>query len=169
MKLITTRSRRCITLLFTMVSILYLPKLQAQTITWSFVNAAGFDEGPDMSLRWTIGEPMTTETSGEQGSLRMGFLSFTIPADITAVKMQYSESMQLHVSPNPTTDFIQVTTADDARYLVRILSLSGVPMLATDMTRSQTIDTRSLSPGTYVLYALDNTNNTYQSTTFIKL
>lgn len=138
----------------------------AQTITWAFVNAAGFDEGPDCRLAWTMGEPMTTETSGEQGTLRMGFIPFAAEGETTAT-MRIDPAIVITLSPNPAADWITIHVPTDEQYLVRILSIDGRSGIASDITHEVTLDIRTLPAGTYVLYILD-TDGDYNSTLFIK-
>lgn len=139
----------------------------AQSITWAFVNATGFDEGPDCRLRWTIGEPMTTEVSGEYGTLRMGFLPFAFADDQVSATMDVNEDITITVTPNPASEEIRINVPGDEQYAIRILSIDGKPMIANDINDALTMDIRSFPDGIYVLYVLA-TNGTYNSTTFIK-
>jgi len=140
----------------------------AQSITYTFVNAAGFDDGVNCSLRWTIGEPMTTETTGENGTLRMGFLPFSFTEDLaSAVHMPLDANIRISVAPNPATDQIRVKSPEDQRYLLRIISLDGRAILASDIINESVIDIHSWPPGVYVLYVLD-LNGSYNSIQFIK-
>jgi len=146
---------------------LAIGSLDAQSITWAIVNAAGYTDGTDGSLRWTIGEPMTTETTGETGTLRMGFLPFVFTEEITSATMIINPDIAISISPNPAADQIHVQVPGEDHYLVRIISLDGRSKIASDITSEMQVDIQSLPAGAYVLYVIAS-NGTYNSKTFVK-
>jgi len=141
--------------------------LDAQSITWAFVNAVGFVDDPDASLRWTIGEPLSLETSDETASLRVGFMPFAYVEDITSATMTINPDIEISIAPNPAAEEIHVQVPGEKHYIIRILSMDGLSRLASDITSEMTIDIQSLPAGTYVLYVMDP-NGTYNSKSFIK-
>jgi hypothetical protein len=140
----------------------------SQSLDFSFVNAAGFDDGPAGSLRWTIGEPVTLEVSGEQGSLRVGFLHVTFPEDIVSSTMSMDPYITISLTPNPARDEIRVQLPNDDPSMIRILSMDGQPFIAADITGEVSLDIRTLPAGQYLLYVL-NLSGHYNTQSFIKL
>lgn len=140
--------------------------LGAQSITWTFVNAAGFEDGPDGSLRWTIGEPLTVEVGDKTATLRVGFLPFAY-VEQTSASTALSRDIEIVISPNPASDQIDLRVPGLQRYDIRILSVSGNAALATGVISQAQIDIRSLPDGAYVLYAIDPDGN-FNTKTFIK-
>lgn len=141
--------------------------VDAQSITWAIVNAAGFEDGDAGSLRWTIGEPLTLEVSGDAGSLRIGFMPFTFVEEITSASRSLDANIKISLSPNPATDEVRVQIPGEENCMIRIVSLDGRSMMAADIIHDASLDIRSLPSGPYVLYVIDPAG-AFNSTTFIK-
>lgn len=140
--------------------------LEAQSITWAIVNAAGFEDGPDASLRWTIGEPLALEINGVQGTMRVGFMPFAYYEELVSTP-SIDPDIEISISPNPASDEIYVRLPHDDRYTIYILSMGGPPQITSGISTSATIDIRSLPAGSYVLY-VRNSAGAYNSKPFIK-
>ncbi len=141
--------------------------LQAQSITWAFVNAAGFVDGADASLRWTIGEPLTTEVRGDDGSLRVGFFPFPFIESGTTATTSFHPEMEISISPNPAVNTLHVQVPGDDPFQLRILSINGVPAMSARVTNDTSLDIRALPSGYYVLYIID-AQGAFNSISFIK-
>jgi hypothetical protein len=140
--------------------------LDAQSITWTFVNAAGFEDGPDGSLRWTIGEPLTVEVGDETATLRVGFLPFAY-VEQTSATTALDPDIEIMISPNPASDQINVQVPGLENHRIRILSMDGNAALAAEVISQAEIDIRSLPDGAYVLYAI-GPDGIFNTKTFIK-
>lgn len=141
--------------------------ISAQAITWSIVNAAGFDDGPDASLRWTIGEPLTAEVIGDDASLRVGFFPFAWVETGTTAYTVFQPEIEIRISPNPAGNTLLVQVPGEIQYQLRILSLNGVSELTSQFTTATNLDIRSLPSGPYVLYVIDPKGH-FNSIPFIK-
>ena len=139
----------------------------SQSISWTFVNAAGFEDGDNASLRWTMGEPLTLEVSGVSGSLRVGFMPFAYYEEVISSYMTIDPDIEISISPNPASDDLYVQVPQNNGYILRILSMDGRAHIAGEINHTTRIDIRSLPAGTYVLYIM-NPAGTYNSKTFIK-
>jgi hypothetical protein len=147
--------------------ILFFGSIHAQSITWAIVNAAGFENGAEGSLRWTIGEPLTLEVAGEEASLRVGFMPFVFVEEITSASRALDPDIKITISPNPATEEIHVNVPGHERCMIRILSLDGRSKMAADISYDASLDIRSLPSGPYVLYVI-KPNGAFNSTKFIK-
>lgn len=141
--------------------------VHAQSVTWAIVNAAGFEDGVDGSLRWTIGEPLTLEASGDAGSMRVGFMPFAFVEEITSVSGTLDAGIEITLSPNPASEEIRVQIPGEEVCRIRIVSLDGRSKMATDIIHEARLDIRSLPSGPYVLCVTDPAG-AFNSTTFIK-
>lgn len=140
--------------------------LDAQSITWTFVNAAGFEDGPDGSLRWTIGEPLTVEVGDETATLRVGFMPFAYVGQ-TSASTALDPDIEITISPNPASDQMDVRVPGLESYQIRILAMNGNSTIATEVISQARIDIRALPDGAYVLYAIDP-DGKFNTKTFIK-
>lgn len=141
--------------------------VDAQSITWQIVNAAGFTDGPEISLRWTIGEPMTLEVGDATATLRVGFMPFAYVEESTSASSALDPEIDITVSPNPASDQIHVRLPGVEIYTVRILSMNGSASMATEIISQAAIDIRALPEGAYVLYAI-SPEGKFNTQTFIK-
>jgi Secretion system C-terminal sorting domain len=141
--------------------------LQAQSITWTFVNAAGFEDGDQGSLRWTIGEPVTVEVSDGTASLRMGFLPFAFMEDGSSATHTLRTDIDITIAPNPASELINVHLPEATPYTIRILSMDGTTQMETTATAHVQIDLNRLPVGAYLLYAIDP-DGSFNTKTFIK-
>jgi len=139
----------------------------AQSISWSIVNATGYTDGDDGSLRWTIGEPLTYEAIGEDGSLRLGFMPYTFVEEEILSTHVFNPDLEISLSPNPATDNIVVRLPGQDHYIVHIFSFDGRSQMTAGITSVTNIDIQSLPSGSYVLYVLDP-KGSFNSISFIK-
>jgi len=146
---------------------LSLAAIDAQSITWAFVNAAGFDDGPEMSLRWTIGEALTLEVQDATARLRVGFMPFAYVDQGTSASQSLDPDIEISIIPNPASEEIQLRVPGDARNLVRIVSIDGKSKLAAEVTYETRIDITTLPAGPYILYVIDP-SGAFNTKTFIK-
>jgi hypothetical protein len=147
--------------------VLGLGSVDAQSITWAIVNAAGFENGDNGSLRWTIGEPLTLEVSGDAGSMRIGFMPFAFLEEEITLSRTLDPDIEITLAPNPAADNIRISVPGHENQMIRIFSLDGRSELKTEINHEVQLDIRSLPSGPYVLYVI-NPTGTFNSTTFIK-
>src|SRR5687768_2172651 len=134
--------------------------LHAQSITWSIVNAAGFEDGVDGSVRWTFGEPLTMEIKGVDGAMRVGFLPFSYLEDeITVSSTEVELDLNIMVSPNPAQDELHIQVPHGTNQHIRIMSLEGKQVMSFDITSDARLDIRDLPSGPYILHLVDPSGN----------
>jgi hypothetical protein len=139
----------------------------AQSLSWTFVNATGYAEGVDGSLRWTIGEPLSYHVTGEGGSLRVGFMPYAYAEEVILSTHTFNPDLQISLYPNPATDKIRIRVPAQDRYQIHIFSFDGRSQLDAEITSETQIGIHSLPSGSYVLYVLDP-KGSFNSISFIK-
>jgi M6 family metalloprotease-like protein len=109
-------------------------------------------------LHWTLGDSIVStnaiyEFIADQNKILVA--NFQSITEIEEMKVQ-----QIHVYPNPATDFVQISGAPAGTEL-SVLDLSGRVVLRTDLlTNDETIDMTSLKQGIYVFHLRDQGEST---------
>jgi hypothetical protein len=139
----------------------------AQSITWAIVAAAGFEDGNDGGLRWVMGEPLTTEVTGEAGTLRVGFLPFTYFEEDVSASTFLDPTIDITIAPNPASSDLRIQVPGSGTRFIRIISIDGVSHMGVEISNDELIDIHSLPSGPYVLYVIEPSGS-FNSKTFIK-
>lgn len=133
------------------------------------VGSSGSGTNNNVSLSWTIGQPIIKKFSNGDVSLSSGNQQTDVKLLVTAVEDNNASTFKIQAYPNPTQD--QLTITFDAA----LKSTSTYDLLSSDgkcitsnaiLTNNQLIDVSSLATGIYVLNVY--INNSIQSFKIIK-
>lgn len=155
--------------------------VNAQTIQRSVIGSAGNTTTTGtIVLSSTVGETFTSKLTSANGSIKQGFQQGNIsiariantelPATILESKTLATEKMEteltLNIFPNPTTDFVNITTETDEQINLTVIDAQGKIIKQLQHSSNQTqIDFTNFNAGTYFIVALSengNSRNTYK-------
>lgn len=147
--------------------------VSGQELLWQFVNAAGFDDGNEISVYWTLGESLSVETIGDNGSLRVGFMAYTGASEPdfalpTPEAPSYNRDIDLSVFPNPTEDYFEVSTEESGTQTIRVFGIDGTQLMQDTFESRLSVNIASWPSGTYNVM-LVNTEGKFNTTKLIKL
>lgn len=130
-----------------------------------------------ITLSSTVGETFTNKLTSANGSIKQGFqqgnisiarianteLSSTMAEAKTTLEKKDAE-LSLNVFPNPTTDFVNITTETTEQINLTVIDAQGKIILQLQHSSNQTqIDFTQLIAGTYFIVAQsENARNTYK-------
>jgi len=140
----------------------------SQELRWEFVNAAGLMDGDSASLRWTIGESFSTEVNGTTASLRVGFLPFAYVEDQTSASSNLNKDIEIVVSPNPASNYINVRLQEAEMYVLRFIAQNGSELFSTNFTGSYKHDISGYPNGAYTIIVIDALG-AFNTTTIVKI
>lgn len=133
------------------------------------VGSSGSGTNNNVSLNWTIGQPIIKNFSNGTTSLSSGNQQTDVKLLVTAVEDKNTSAFQIQAYPNPTQD--QLTITFDAP----LKATSTYDLISSDgkcitssvvLTNNQLIDISSLAAGIYVLNVY--INNSIQSFKIVK-
>lgn len=153
--------------------------VNAQTIQRNVIAASGnTTTSGTIVLSSTVGETFTNKFTTANGSIKHGFQQGNIliarianeelPATTTEVKsaaLQKAETeLSLNIFPNPTIDFVNITTELDEQINLTVIDAQGKTIKQVQHSTDQTqIDFTQLQAGTYFIVAQSaNSRNTYK-------
>lgn len=130
-----------------------------------------------ITLSSTVGETFTNKLTSANGSIKQGFqqgnisiarianteLSSTMAEAKTTLEKTEAE-LSLNVFPNPTTDFVNITTETTEQINLTVMDAQGKIIRQLQHSSNQTqIDFTQLIAGTYFIVAQsENARNTYK-------
>jgi hypothetical protein len=144
--------------------------LHGQTLSPDIISTSGnYDQGPGMSLSWTVGEIMTETLNGSGCMLTSGFQPYLV--GIVNV-IQYSKTdFDLNIFPVPASHFLTVQTGASLQGQLNLdlLDLNGKRMMVKRIDKgSNSIDLSFLQSAEYVLQITDEEGNLIRSVKIIK-
>ncbi len=134
-----------------------------QSIARQVISTAGdYASTADVSISWTIGEPVTETFTSDNYILLQGFQQgddyIITPPEGNENGLQ---DIQFQIYPNPTEDLLIIELKDrpKERFTVKLFSISGKLILTRPIKPYSTlnyINLSSIQSGTYILKILDN-------------
>ena len=112
--------------LLTIAAIGLLGTIKAQTVMPEVLSSSGGSgQTAQVSLAWTIGEPVTTTVSDGTSTLTQGFQQPTLL--IATSQNENNELLSLFVYPNPTADYVtlKLDQSNDAQYNFKVFDSAG--------------------------------------------
>ena len=151
----------------------------AQSIQRSVIATAGnTTTSGTVVLSSTVGETFTNKLTTANGIIKQGFQQGNIliariantelPATISEAKTTAPEKIEtelmLNIFPNPTTDFVNITSETDAQINLTVIDAQGKIIKQLQHSTNQTqIDFTQLQAGKYFIVAQSvNARNTYK-------
>jgi hypothetical protein len=98
------------------------------------------------SVAWTLGEVVTATLVYPNHAVTQGFHQ----SDLIVVGIETYNELDISVYPNPTRDFINITSSENARMTIYDIQGKLIDNMDVTSTTSQ-IDVSYLSRGTYTL------------------
>jgi hypothetical protein len=128
--------------------------LFAQSISPNVVNTAGTILQNNMAiLEWSLGEVSINTLSNSSHILTQGFLQ----PKLTIVAIQDFNEGGIFLSPNPTSDYIEIQSINFDIVKYTILDISGRSLKSNDF--NSRIDLSDLPTGLYILNLMTNNSN----------
>ena len=119
---------------------------------------------PDVSLSWTLGEPISETDVSTNGYLTQGFQQ---PQTIVVTDVTNPVSNQGNVSayPNPFTGVISLQNNNEGKTLnIELVDMQGKTVLKQNMvTQQQQFDLSAFANGIYFLRVYDTDNKLVQT------
>ena len=144
----------------------------AQEYAWDFGDSLGTSNERNPAYVFTTADTFTVSltATNEYGGTTMA--REMVIKDSTATGIQLSEINSLSIYPNPSTNFIVITTEKSMlNGFASIVDLTGKEVLAQKLTspNQNTIDIQSIAKGTYVISISDsNGKNRISTKIFVK-
>lgn len=166
-------------IIISIIALCFANNLIAQSVQRSVIAAAGNTAtSGNVTLSSTIGESFTNKLSSANNIITQGFQQ----ANITVARLSEGEGesesfanksllnqsgeIALNIFPNPTTDFVNITSESTEQITLTVLDASGKLIQQLQHTAQQTeIDFTQLNAGTYFIVAQSingNSRNTYK-------
>ncbi|NND05984.1 MAG: T9SS type A sorting domain-containing protein [Saprospiraceae bacterium] len=148
-------------------------------ITSGIVSLNGFGQGiqdiiagsgdhfanEQISLSWTLGEPVSETIGSSSIFLTQGFLQSRLL--VTSIKSPIPVSVKVY--PNPTSDQVQIEHPSLSSYLVRLSTYQGQTLRQEIMVEDSKLDVTDLVAGMYFLSVHDFAGRWLASFRIIKL
>ena len=132
------------------------------------MNAAGGNAAGDGgSVSYSVGQMVFSANAGANGSVTQGVQQ---PYEISVLSVsENAENINLSVYPNPSTDYLCLTTSDEISDLsYQLFDMSGRLLKSGKVVANQTsIDMQDLVPATYFV-KVNQGNKTVKSFKIIK-
>ena len=155
--------------LLTIAAMALFGAIKAQTVMPEVLSSSGGSgQTAQVSLAWTIGEPVTTTVSDGTSTLTQGFQQPTLL--IATAQNEINELTSLLIYPNPTADYVTVKMdqATQASYSYRVFDSAGKLVSEGKATSANpNISFQGLASGQYTISLL-NQNSKQQSISIIK-
>lgn len=155
--------------LLTIAAIGLLGTIKAQTVMPEVLSSSGGSgQTAQVSLAWTIGEPVTATVSNGTSTLTQGFQQPTLL--IATAQNEQNDLLSLLVYPNPTADYVtlKLDQSNQTLYNFRVFDSAG--KLVNEGKANATnpnISFQGLASGQYTVSLL-NSNSKQQSISIIK-
>ncbi len=144
--------------------------LHGQTLSPDVISTSGsYDQGPEISLSWTLGEIMTETLDGSGCMLTSGFQPYLV--GIVAVIHDSKQDFELNIFPVPASHFLTVQTGASLQGLLNLnlLDLNGKSVMLKRIDKgSISIDLSFLQSAEYILQITDEEGNLIRSVKIIK-
>jgi PKD repeat protein len=130
----------------------------AQEFAWDFGDNLGTSNEEDPSYVFKTADTFTVSLTATNQYGGTTLAREMIIKDSTATSIQFSEINSLRIYPNPSTNFILISTEKSRlNGNVSIVDLTGKEVLFQKLTSSykNTIDVQSLAKGTYIISVTD--------------
>lgn len=100
--------------------------------------------------------------TNEEGSSKTSTLEITVETDINSSVNETSESLELFIYPNPTTDRVEIRNLQNSIYQFSIYDNLGNVMIDGDISKGESsIDLEELNSGVYFLRVLSGSQEFY--------
>ncbi len=140
----------------------------SQSTTPEVISSAGDHfENSNLSISWTIGEPIIETQSAGTATITQGFHQGLYT--IISVEEQIEQPI-VNIYPNPTTDFVNVEIKgqDAENFQIQLYDELGKVLVNKKYTDIQQINLSQYAKATYFLKVVDTKNETYNSYKILK-
>lgn len=140
-----------------------MPAAQAQQLT---ATAGSHAVAGDLSVAWSIGEPIIATGNGANVITTQGF--HQPPADFTTVIVPVTSNADWQLYPNPTRGVLQLNTSSTKAHLAVVLNALGQEVRTWPINAASTLwSVHDLASGSYRLYVFDRNGAALQTLSFI--
>lgn len=141
----------------------------AQTTTPEVISSAGdYFENSNLSVSWTIGEPITETHTAGTATITQGFHQGLYT--IIAVEEQIPQGIIVNVYPNPTTDYVnvEIKNQNSNNFHIYLYDELGKLLISNRYENIMQINISEYAKATYFLKILNTENNTINSYKILK-
>ena len=166
-------------ILITASALCFVISMDAQTINNNVIASGGTSlKKGNMQLEYTLGETCINTLSSSSNKITQGFhqpnivvariAASELPENISELTStsdeKIAEDLSLNIFPNPTTDFVNITSESTVEINLTLIDASGKIIQNLKHNSNQTqIDFTSIKAGTYFIVAQSgNAKNTYK-------
>ena len=138
-----------------------------QSLTNDVISAAnGTGQSSQASVSWIIGEPVSETFVGSSSILSQGFYQ---PKLFVGIEQDFSKDNSIRVFPNPTSDFVIITSNNPKRIICKMYDASGKIIIMESINASEKkIAMNNFCKGNYLLSLIDENNRILKTFKIIK-
>ena len=141
--------------------------LFSQSISKEVISSAGSTfQSQNNSLNFSVGETIIGSMTSEDYSIQLGN-GYYPSLDLEALSIE-SYDINIKVFPNPSSEFIFISSTENTLYELTILNLNSKLIHKGEYRKNESINIQNLTSGTYIVTILDNLNNKTNSYKIIK-
>jgi len=141
--------------------------LFSQSISKEVISSAGSTfQSQNNSLNFSVGETIIGSMTSEDYSIQLGN-GYYPSLDLEALSIE-SYDINIKVFPNPSSEFIFISSTENTLYELTILNLNSKLIHKGEYRKDESINIQNLTPGTYIVTIIDNFNQKSNSYKIIK-
>lgn len=141
--------------------------LFSQSISKEVISSAGSTfQSQNNSLNFSVGETIIGSMTSEDYSIQLGN-GYYPSLDLEALNIE-SYDINIKVFPNPSSEFIFISSTENTLYELTILNLNSKLIHKGEYRKDESINIQNLTPGTYIVTIIDNFNQKTNSYKIIK-
>lgn len=141
--------------------------LFSQSISKEVISSSGSTfQSQNNSLNFSVGETIIGSMTSEDYSIQLGN-GYYPSLDLEALSIE-SHDINIKVFPNPSSEFIFISSTENTLYELTILNLNSKLIHKGEYRKDESINIQNLTPGTYIVTIIDNFNQKTNSYKIIK-
>lgn len=138
--------------------------INAQSLSPSVIaNSGDYYSNANLSVSWTMGEPVTETFANSNNTLTQGFQQSSY--SYAAIEEYETDDFTIHLFPNPTTDIINfsIQTKSSENIIITLYDINGKELLKKQYSNAESTLSLKQFPSN-ILFLKIQSNNTLLKT-----